>query len=49
MYLYNVVVLLALTLCVKTLQGSMNIAGYGPRRTLVLDVDEQRYEPWEVK
>lgn len=28
---------------------SVNLTGYGPRRTLVFDGDESRYELWEVK
>ena len=38
-----------MTLCVNTLQGSMDIAGYGPRRILAFDGDEQKYELWEVR
>ena len=28
---------------------SVNLTGYGPRRTLIFDGDESRYELWEVK
>ena len=28
---------------------SVNLTGYGPRRTLVFDGDESKYELWEVK
>ena len=28
---------------------SVNLRGYGPRRALVFDGDESKYELWEVK
>ena len=28
---------------------SVNLTGYGPRRTLLFDGDESKYELWEVK
>ena len=28
---------------------SANLTGYGPRRTLMFDRDESKYELWEVK
>ena len=29
--------------------ASQNLTGYGPRRTLIFDGDESKYELWEVK
>ena len=29
--------------------GSLSLTGYGPRRTLIFDGDESKYELWEVK
>ena len=49
MHVNNVVVYLAILLCLNSLQRGMSTTGYGPRRTLVFDGDEQKYELWEVK
>ena len=35
--------------CVNTMATSLNMTGYGPRRTLIFDGDESKYELWEVK
>ena len=29
--------------------ASLSLTGYGPRRTLMFDGDENNYELWEVK
>ena len=34
--------------CVNTMAGSLSLTGYGPRRTLIFDGDENKYELWEV-
>lgn len=31
------------------METSVNLTGYGPRRTLIFDGDESKYELWEVK
>ena len=35
--------------CVEPMTASQNLTGYGPRRTLIFDGDESKYELWEVK
>ena len=34
---------------IVNMTASVNLTGYGPRRTLVFDGDESKYELWEVK
>ena len=59
MYIYmptvliNQYVLLLLSKCCMlfcvTTMATANLTGYGPRRTLIFDGDESKYELWEVK